>query len=857
MLSCFPKFTHLKMKTRLLLLLFIVSNAIYAQTNNNTLKKFIDATNASVTLNTTNNTPEFIIFPFDQPLVVNGNSVKEKSQNFINLNADLLGIHPNNLILKETRVDNYGMQHVIFDQLHNGVKVFDGQLRFHFNSDQKVTSINGTLISGLKVNSQPQITASQASGMALQYVSNQNLSSSNVPLMVIKTNLYVFQKGLIENKNFGDYLVYEVEVRNNNDVREYLFIDAFTGEIVQQFTGMAHINRQVYENNTFNLVWQEGDAFPGSLTNWQQNEVVASEDVYNFFENAFGYVSYDNQDATMVTINNNPNISCPNANWNGVSANYCDGTAADDVIAHEWGHAYTEYTSGLIYYYQSGALNESFSDVWGETVDLLNNYEDFGEDLSIRTGISCTPSLRWKVGEDATAFGGAIRDMYNPPCNNDPGRVGANNYWCSPGDSGGVHINSGIPNHAYALLVDGGSYNGYIVTGIGFTKAAHIFWRAQSQYLTPTSDFSVFADALEASANDLLGINLTGLSTDAPVGPSGEIITAADITQLNNALLAVELRMNPDQCGFTPLLSETTTLCNNATSGALYTQDWENGLDGWTVSNVPSNPSSWEPRDWVLEPNLPKSRPGTGVFGADPIIGDCGADLENGILRLESPVINLPSGVAGDFELAFNHNVSTEFQWDGTNVKYSKNGGVWKIVPASAFTTNAYNDVINPASSGNDNPLQGQAAFTGYDEGGLTGSWVTSVVNFANMNVNAGDSIQLRFEVGTDGCNGTVGWYLDEIYVYNCSVDLLSVQNFETLDKSIRIYPNPSNGIFNIQNNGNINLTSIEVIDINGRVIKSNTSTFNQVDLNDVSNGIYFVKLKSNSTTITKKVIKN
>ena len=371
------------------------------------------------------------------------------------------------------------------------------------------------------------------------------------------------------------------------------------------------------------------------------------------------------------------------------------------------------------------------------------------------------------------------------------------------------------------------------------------------------SDFSVFADALEASANDLLGINLTGLSTDAPVGPSGEIITAADITQLNNALLAVELRMNPDQCGFTPLLSETTTLCNNATSGALYTQDWENGLDGWTVSNVPSNPSSWEPRDWVLEPNLPKSRPGTGVFGADPIIGDCGADLENGILRLESPVINLPSGVAGDFELAFNHNVSTEFQWDGTNVKYSKNGGVWKIVPASAFTTNAYNDVINPASSGNDNPLQGQAAFTGYDEGGLTGSWVTSVVNFANMNVNAGDSIQLRFEVGTDGCNGTVGWYLDEIYVYNCSVDLLSVQNFETLDKSIRIYPNPSNGIFNIQNNGNINLTSIEVIDINGRVIKSNTSTFNQVDLNDVSNGIYFVKLKSNSTTITKKVIKN
>lgn len=847
------------MKKNLLLLLVAISSIqLVAQTNNVLLQRFVNASNATVSINEINQTVDFIKFPFDQPFSIQGSTVKEKTLNFVNQYSDLLGINPTDLIFNQERTDNYGLKHVILTQNHNGVTVFDAQLRFHFNSNLQITSINGTLLSGLKVRVNPQVSASQASVKAIEFVSEQNINHSGVDLMVIKTNLFVFQKGLIENKNEGNYLVYEVEVRNNVDVREYLFIDAFTGELVEQFTGIAHINREVYENNTSNLVWQEGNAFPGALTNWQQNEVVASEDIYNFFENAFGYVSYDNQDATMITINNNPNISCPNANWNGFSANYCDGTAADDVIAHEWGHAYTEYTSGLIYYYQAGALNESFSDVWGETVDMLNNYEDAGEDLSIRSSTACNPSLRWKIGEDASAFGGAIRDMYYPPCNGDPGRVGSGNYWCAETDSGGVHINSGVPNHAYALLVDGGTYNGVTVTGIGFTKSAHIFWRAQSQYLTQTSDFSVFADALEASANDLLGVNLMGLSTGASVGLSGEVITASDLTQLNNALLAVELRMNPDSCGFVPLLDQTVTLCSNATNGALYTQDWENGLDGWTVSNVPSNPATWEDRDWTLEYNLPKNRPGTGVFGADPINGDCSSDLQNGIIRLQSPVINLPSGISGDFELAFNHNISTEYQWDGGNIKFRKNNfGPWILIPDYAFTANTYNDTINPTSAGNDNPLSGQAGFTGYDEGGLTGSWGTSVINLSILNINSGDSFQIRFEVGTDGCNGTVGWYLDEIYVYNCSVDLLSVNDFNLNANGIFVYPNPSNGIFNIKNESKQTISSIEVLDINGRIINVNSKiNTTSIDLSNINSGIYFLKIHTEATTITKKVIK-
>ena len=101
---------------------------------------------------------------------------------------------------------------------------------------------------------------------------------------------------------------------------------------------------------------------------------------YWFFSNAFGRDSYDGagalDDRRSTTTRR---IDCPNANWNGVTTNYCNGVTSDDVVAHEWGHAYTEYTSGLIYQWQPGALNESYSDVWGETVDLINGRQDEGE----------------------------------------------------------------------------------------------------------------------------------------------------------------------------------------------------------------------------------------------------------------------------------------------------------------------------------------------------------------------------------------------------------------------------------------------------------------------------------------------
>jgi Zn-dependent metalloprotease len=81
---------------------------------------------------------------------------------------------------------------------------------------------------------------------------------------------------------------------------------------------------------------------------------------------------------------------------------------------------------------------------------------------------------------------GPVRDMWRPECFGLPGRVRSPDYYCAreEKDFGGVHHNSGIPAHAFALAADGGSYNGFEVEGLGLARAINIFWRAQTHYFT-------------------------------------------------------------------------------------------------------------------------------------------------------------------------------------------------------------------------------------------------------------------------------------------------------------------------------------------------------------------------------------
>lgn len=679
--------------------------------------------------------------------------------------------------------------HLVYQQNYRGVPVFGGELRSHLTPDGQLTVVNGTFVPGLSVDVNPSWGHAAAAKVALQSVGKQKELAAGA-LDVVGQKLYVYRDGLLQGFAGRDLLVWEVEVSDESvSIRERVYVDAHFGKVVNQIN-MIHdvLDRRVSETNLGNVVWVEGNpdpipsgwagGTPQQVADWQ-DEIDGAKETYNLFGSMTNgaYLSYDGASAIMRTVNNDPGIFCPNANWNGVSTNYCTGVTADDVVAHEWGHAYTEYTNNLIYQWQSGALNESYSDIWGETVDLLNGR---GTDApgglrstggcSIYGGGGPDNSYRWLMGEDASAFGSAIRDMWNPTCEGDPGKVTDPQYICTTFDNGGVHINSGIPNHAYALLVDGGTYNGTTVTGIGLTKAARIHWEAQNM-LNAASEFSAHADALEAACNGLLGATLYDLDTTSATGTvSAQVINAADCAEVTNAIAAVELRTPPTFCGFTPLLDPNApALCPGANVQNFHFQDWESGLGAWTVgTRAVANPATFDTPDWAVVGSLPDGRAGSAAFVADPQFGNCTTDTEAGVLYLESPIISVPA-TAASVLVAFDHWVATEATWDGGNLKASVNGGAYTLVPGSAYTFNSYNSSLSTAGAGNDNPMAGEAAFTGTDGGSVSGSWGQSQVDLAGI-AAPGDNVQMRFEMGLDGCNGILGWYVDEVRVHSCQV---------------------------------------------------------------------------------------
>ena len=124
---------------------------------------------------------------------------------------------------------------------------------------------------------------------------------------------------------------------------------------------------------------------------------------------------------------------------------------------------------------------------------------------------------RWLVAE-GVAPGVGLRDMDDPegPAYGNPASCGSPLYHCGSSDNGGVHINSGVPNKAFTLMVDGGSFNGVTVTGIGLDKAVAVQYRALTSYLSVYSNFVDDYEALLASCRDLRNKPLT--SADPETG---------------------------------------------------------------------------------------------------------------------------------------------------------------------------------------------------------------------------------------------------------------------------------------------------------------------------------------------------
>ncbi len=372
-------------------------------------------------------------------------------------------------------------------------------------------------------------------------------------------------------------------------------------------------------------------------------------------------------------------------------------------------------------------------------------------------------SLRWLIGEDTLA--GAIRDMWRPSCFDDPEKVSDGRYACGDDDNGGVHTNSGVPNHAFALAVDGGTYNGIEVEGIGLTRAAHVWWRAMSVYQAPTSGFSDHADLVGLACSDLISAPLTDPATGMT---SADTLDAGSCAQVERAMQAVEMRSPPTQCGFAPLLAANAPSfgIQELVFAEAFDEDPTSPERGWLVSNSGVYPE-YVARDWTWTTNVPPGSFGDGAaFALDSVfVGDCipGSDDQSGVMFLDSPLVTLPSE-ADDAILIVDHYVATEAGWDGGTISLSVNGGGFRnLQPTTAhFRFNPYTTRLE--SSGNDNPLAGQWAFSGTNSGALSGSWGQSQIELGAF-AGAGDTVQMRFSFGVDGCNGVDGWYLDRVLI--------------------------------------------------------------------------------------------
>lgn len=222
-----------------------------------------------------------------------------------------------------------------------------------------------------------------------------------------------------------------------------------------------------------------------------------AEQTYDYYLNTFGRNSINNSGFAIKSYVHYSN-NYFNAFWDGSRMTYGDGNKTDgfkpltaiDVCGHEITHGLTSFTANLNYSYESGALNEGFSDIFGTMIEFY----------------ASPATANWTMGE---AFY-TIRSMSNPNTFGQPDTYKGTNWATGSADNGGVHTNSGVLNFWFFVLSEGDTGTNdksfaYSIPGIGKAKAAAIAYRTLVNYLTPTSQYAQARTASVQAATDLYG----------------------------------------------------------------------------------------------------------------------------------------------------------------------------------------------------------------------------------------------------------------------------------------------------------------------------------------------------------------
>ncbi len=435
--------------------------------------------------------------------------------------------------------DDLGMTHTRYQQYHKGLMVIGADYILH-ERNGRVVSANGYLQSGLDLTVQPQVTEREAFQFALNRVGGTLYKWQTEPDLFSQPQgelVITSQEFLMTPESFR--LAYRFDIYAEQPLGRYVVdVDANTGEIINFYNRIHTANvaasgsslyngtvsftadqvstnnyrlRQTVSGNGIETYDMNNGTNYGAATDITSSSTFfggdgaavnahwGAEQTHSYYLTKHGRNSYDGN-GSVIRSYVHYSINYNNAFWDGQRMTYGDGDGSTfsplvsiDVVGHEITHGVTEHSANLAYTYESGALNESFSDVFGESIE---NY--------------ATGSNDWLIGAQIDLTGNGIRNMSNPNEDGDPDTYKGDFWFTGSSDNGGVHTNSGVQNFWYYLLVNGGSGvndNGfsYNVTGIGLTKAAAIAYRNLTVYLTSSSNYSdAYLGALDA-ATDLYG----------------------------------------------------------------------------------------------------------------------------------------------------------------------------------------------------------------------------------------------------------------------------------------------------------------------------------------------------------------
>lgn len=452
----------------------------------------------------------------------------------------------------DVAIDPMGMGHVRVQQTVKGTPVWGGEAIVHVKNDGSLFTITDNQRDKVDAKNNPKLSGSDAVDYAKKYYKdNKELTAEPT------ADLWIWSDQDSDEKSYR--LVYRVQMRREDGTDKtalpVYFIDAQTGEKVWEYDNLqtgsvTGSGVSLYSGTVPVTTYQSGTTYyledvgrkigtfnynntTTSITRltdfdnlWDTASQKAGVDAqfgavktYDYFLNVHGRNGVNGSggpgsttaiDGVTSLLGNRVHYSTNynNAFWNGQFMTYGDGDGTTftplvslDVVAHELTHGITQFTANLTYSGESGALNESMSDVFGAMVER-----------SVRGESANT----WKIGETCytpNTAGDALRYMDDPhlasnggfTANDDPDHYSER--YTGTSDNGGVHTNSGIANKAFYLVAKGGTHHlsGISVIGIGADNAAKIWYSALTNYMTSSTNFAGARTATLNAATALFG----------------------------------------------------------------------------------------------------------------------------------------------------------------------------------------------------------------------------------------------------------------------------------------------------------------------------------------------------------------